>query len=97
MDWFNEAIEKRWGSSKPEKPCVRDTNGDGYCSRCSSVGCPLQVFCPVMLDRSAMSDEDAAKFRAVAEPFEYKEPWLGTIKGYRSREGKVLIERCEPV
>ncbi len=79
-----------------ESKCVRDTNGDGDCQRCSKLGCPLQVFSPVMLDRAVMSDEDAAKFRANAEPFEYKEPWLGTIKGYRSKDGKVLIEQGEP-
>jgi hypothetical protein len=76
--------------------CDRDTNDDGDCARCSKIGCPLLVFCPVMLDRAVMSDAEAAKFRANAEPFEYKEPWLGTIKGYRSKEGMVLIEKCSP-
>ena len=97
MDWFQEAVDRQMGRSQAKPKCVRDTNGDGDCSRCSSVGCPLQVFCPVMLDRAIMSDADAAKFRANAEPFEYKEPWLGAVKGWRSKDGKVLIEQCEPV
>lgn len=56
----------------------------------------MQLFCPVMLDKTAISDQEAAAFRANAEPFTYTEPWLGTIRGHRSRDGKVLIDRCEP-
>lgn len=96
MDWFQEAVERQTERGQTKPRCLRDTNGDGDCERCVRLGCPLRVFCPVMLDRAVMSEKEAAAFRANAEPFEYTEPWLGTIKGWRSRDGTVLIERCEP-
>lgn len=54
-------------------------------------------FCPVMLDKSKMTDEESSKFRANAESFVYSEPWIGRIEGYRSKDGRVLIDRCEPI
>jgi hypothetical protein len=77
-------------------PCVRDTNGDGDCERCHSIGCPIRVFSRAMIDKMAMSDADVAKFRANAEAFTYSESWLGTIKGCRSKDGRVLIDVCRP-
>ena len=53
------------------------------------------VFCPVMLDRAKMSDQEAAKFRANAERFTYTERWLGSITGWRAKDGSVLIESYE--
>ena len=49
-----------------------------------------------MVDKTTMSDAEVVRFRANAERFEYKEPWLGTIKGWRTKDGKVLIDHCEP-
>lgn len=77
--------------------CRLDTNGDGDCLRCRVIGCPLQVFRHCMVDQTVMSRSDIERFKNDSEKFEYKEPWLGVIRGYRNKEGKVLIERLEPV
>lgn len=83
-------------SMKANSVCVRDTDGDGDCHRCQKHGCPLQVFRPCMVDRMTMSQSEVAKFKTNAERFEYREPWLGVVRGYRSKEGMVLIEQLEP-
>jgi hypothetical protein len=37
-----------------------------------------------------MTDDQVTEFKRDAQPFEYTEE-LGTIKGFRNRDGKVLI------
>lgn len=41
-------------------------------------------------DAMTMTPEQVEEFKREAKPFEYSEQ-LGTIKGYRNRDGKVLI------
>lgn len=77
--------------------CIRDTDGDGDCARCQKIGCPLLLFKHCMIDQVVMSSTDIAKFKANAEKFEYRESWSGIIRGWRNKEGKVLIEKLEPL
>jgi hypothetical protein len=76
--------------------CRRDTNGDGDCERCAKHGgCPMLLFRPRHIDRAVMSDEQIRDFKRSSSKFEYRE-WLGTIRGWRSPDGRVLIEQVEP-
>lgn len=91
-----ENESRKSGSASNALLCRRDTNGDGDCHRCHMHnGCPFSVFTRCQIERATMSDEEAKEFRRHAEKFEYSE-WMGTIKGYRNRDGRVLIEQYEP-
>jgi len=68
--------------------CPRDTNGDDDYHLC-------RMYNGCQIERATLTDEEAKEFRRHAEKFEYTE-WLGTIRGYRSRDGRVLIEQIEP-
>jgi hypothetical protein len=71
--------------------CKRDTNGDGDCHLCHRCGgCPVVLFRPCEIDAAMMTDDQVREFKRDAQPFEYTEE-LGTIKGFRNRDGKVLI------
>lgn len=75
--------------------CIRDTDGDGDCNRCvRHSGCPFAVFSKSMIDSSKMTPEEIHEFKQNAQPFKYVE-WLGVIKGFRDRAGRVLIENME--
>lgn len=77
-----------------ENICHRDNNNDGDCARCYQEGCPLSVFKKCTLDKAVMTDEEMRAFKRTAERFTYSEDWLGTIKGWRNKEGVVLIEEA---
>ncbi len=76
--------------------CIRDTDNDGDCAFCHRLGCPMMIFSPVLLDAALMTEEESINFRANASFFIYEEPGLGTVRGYRNREGKVLLIDCKP-
>lgn len=76
--------------------CQRDTNGDGNCHRCQyHGGCPFTLFRPCHIDRAKMTDEQIREFKRSAVRFTYTE-WLGTVRGWRSKDGHVLIDQVEP-
>jgi hypothetical protein len=75
--------------------CNRDTDGDGDCNWCvRHSGCPFVMFKKSMIDAATMSAEEIAEFKKNSQPFRYVE-WLGVIRGFRDRDGRVLIENME--
>lgn len=71
--------------------CKRDTDGDGDCSQCTRCGgCPLGMFRRCEIDAAILSASQIEEFKRDAQWFEYTE-FLGTIRGYRHRDGRVLI------
>ena len=71
--------------------CKRDTDGDGDCAQCTRCGgCPVRLFRPCAVDGAMMTEEQVEEFKRDAKWFEYTEV-LGTIRGYRHRDGRVLI------
>lgn len=76
--------------------CKRDTDNDGNCEKCHAHGgCPFSLFRHCDIDRAKLTDEEVRAFKKTAVKFEYTE-WLGTIHGWRDRDGRVLIEQIEP-
>lgn len=77
--------------------CIRDTDGNGDCHRCAKhSGCPMGLFRRCHIEAAMMNDpEQIRAFKRNAEHFEYRE-WLGVVRGWRHRDGRVLVEQCEP-
>ena len=73
--------------------CKYDTNNDGDCSLCTRCGgCPVGLFKKSEIDAAQMTAEEIQTFKRDAQWFDYTE-LLGTIQGYRHRDGRVLIEK----
>ena len=71
--------------------CKHDSNNDGDCHKCDRCGgCPLTLFRRCEIDAATMQANEVEAFKRDAQFFEYTE-FLGTIRGYRHRDGRVLV------
>lgn len=71
--------------------CRHDSNQDGDCHLCQRVGgCPVGLFKRIAIDAATMSPEQIAEFKQDARLFEYNEP-MGQVRGYRHRDGRILV------
>lgn len=77
--------------------CTLDTNGDGDCPRClKNGGCPMSLFRWCHVSEAVVNDvEQRRAFKRESKRFEYREQ-LGVVRGWRHKDGRVLVEQCEP-